>query len=232
MAESGDETTDTDTDGTSIDPCCNGGERPGCGDPGIEDCVCPFDAYCCDTLWDEICTQLAVNCGLECMGLTNNQDCCSTGAGPTCADATITACVCGIDKECCESQWDAACVVIADQLCGAACVPGAGDCCTNNGDATGCDDIGIQACVCDIFADPCCGQAWDDACVEEAQSCGAGCFGGGACCFEAGTPGCFDEGGTPATAACVCDVMPSCCSVAWTAQCVQLATTTCGVACP
>jgi hypothetical protein len=44
--------------------CCMASDVTGCSDPDIETCVCGMDSYCCDTEWDSICVNEAVNlCG-------------------------------------------------------------------------------------------------------------------------------------------------------------------------
>ena len=35
--------------------CCEANGTPGCDDPEIEACVCPGDAFCCQTSWDSLC---------------------------------------------------------------------------------------------------------------------------------------------------------------------------------
>lgn len=42
------------------DDCCEGGGRPGCGNPFCSDCVCQADPYCCEITWDEVCAGSAV----------------------------------------------------------------------------------------------------------------------------------------------------------------------------
>jgi hypothetical protein len=36
--------------------CCETGHGSGCENTGIEACVCAQDSYCCDTVWDTLCT--------------------------------------------------------------------------------------------------------------------------------------------------------------------------------
>jgi hypothetical protein len=59
---------------------------------------------------------------------------------------------------------------------------GGGDCCETH-ETPGCDDPDISGCVCGM--DPfCCNNYWDDACVQQAQDCGANCGGGVQTCEE------------------------------------------------
>ena len=47
--------------------CCIDNGSPGCDFQPVQDCVCAFDAYCCDTEWDGLCADEAVaDCGLLC----------------------------------------------------------------------------------------------------------------------------------------------------------------------
>ena len=40
--------------------CCTGDSGdPGCDVAAIQDCVCAFDDYCCDSQWDGECVQKA-----------------------------------------------------------------------------------------------------------------------------------------------------------------------------
>lgn len=38
-----------------VDDCCLPSMLPGCDDPGIAECVCGIDVYCCETIWDGLC---------------------------------------------------------------------------------------------------------------------------------------------------------------------------------
>lgn len=51
-------------DAEPVADCCTPMGGPGCPDPELEACVCAFDAFCCETLWDELCADGAVGyCG-------------------------------------------------------------------------------------------------------------------------------------------------------------------------
>jgi hypothetical protein len=102
----------------------------------------------------------------------------------------------------------------------------AGDCCVAHG-GLGCDDPGVEACVC-ALDDICCSSGWDDICVQEAGQCGAPCMGGGGdCCAVQAVPGCSD----PALEACVCAFDDFCCSTQWDDVCVDEAVQLCGAPC-
>ena len=48
--------------------CCTSNAYPGCEVPFVQDCVCALDSYCCDTLWDGLCVQQALDdCQAQCM---------------------------------------------------------------------------------------------------------------------------------------------------------------------
>jgi hypothetical protein len=69
----------------------------------------------------------------------SDQDCCEANSGPSCNDLEVAACVCESDRYCCNSQWDAVCVQIAGEQCGACGVgdgDGDGDGSTGDGDGS------------------------------------------------------------------------------------------------
>jgi parallel beta-helix repeat protein len=60
-----------------------------------------------------------------------DHNCCATGHGAACSDATITACVCAADRYCCLIQWDDVCVSEVDSLACGTCALTTLDCNTN-----------------------------------------------------------------------------------------------------
>jgi len=95
--------------------------------------------------------------------------------------------------------------------------------------AAGCDDPGIEACVCDLDA-YCCQVEWDSICVTLATlACDAGCDSiptcgsGSPCETPHDEPGCEDE----ACCTTVCLVDPFCCVSAWDDFCVSEAMLAC-----
>jgi len=38
--------------------CCQEHPEPGCNAPQVEECVCAFDSFCCDTEWDALCVDI------------------------------------------------------------------------------------------------------------------------------------------------------------------------------
>lgn len=102
---------------------------------------------------------------------------------------------------------------------------GGSTCCTAHAMA-GCDHPGCQGLVCDGDADdPCCADAWSDACVAEAAMECMSCGGAGDCCSAHSSVGCSDD-------MCwgdVCNMNASCCKGEWTDACATLAVETCSV---
>jgi hypothetical protein len=57
-------------DDGGVDPlapsdCCVAANVPSCGDPDVTECVCEYDAYCCQIAWDGVCVDAvdASGCG-------------------------------------------------------------------------------------------------------------------------------------------------------------------------
>jgi hypothetical protein len=116
---SGDPTLDPTGMEESSGDCCTAQLVPGCGDAALEGCVCGLDDFCCSTEWDDLCVQEAGDCGAACGG-GGGADCCTAQLGTGCSDATIEACVCGLDDYCCSTEWDDLCASEAVD-CGAPC---------------------------------------------------------------------------------------------------------------
>ena len=125
--------------------CCQPHETPGCDDPAVQACVCAEDAYCCEQMWDDICVDEVTSLGCGNCG----------GDGPQCGNGE------------CEGGENCG---VCPQDCGEC--DGQGDCCAPH-ETPGCNDPGIQKCVCDLDAF-CCAEMWDEICVEEveAENCG------------------------------------------------------------
>jgi hypothetical protein len=120
------------------------------------------------------------------------------GEGPCCLgrqeagcsdDPTIAACVCAVDRYCCENVWDAVCgEKVAALGCGV-CDPGSttsttgdvttgvppdnvGGCCAPHPE-TGCELASLAECVC--ASEPaCCSEGWDVGCVAAIGTLGCG----------------------------------------------------------
>jgi len=98
--------------------CCEAQMAPGCGDAGIQACVCGMDSFCCDDTWDQLCVDQvdSFGCGM-CGGAPppppppGTSACCEAQAMPGCGDPAIEACVCAIDDYCCTGEWDSVCAI-------------------------------------------------------------------------------------------------------------------------
>jgi hypothetical protein len=176
---------------------------------------------------------------------------CDTGEplDPTCDSCVET--VCEQDPFCCQSGWDAICVIEAQDFCGLTCdtcgdglcEPGedcsscpqdCGECASCEHDlcqAGGpldpqCDSCASTVCEQDPF---CCEVLWDRICVQEAEAfCGLECEG---CAHDQCNVG---EALDPSCDTCtsiVCEADPYCCEQAWDSRCVTEASQICGLAC-
>jgi hypothetical protein len=212
--------------------CCAANDTPGCDDRGVTDCVCALDPFCCQFNWGDECAATAQyaceqDCGLPPAG----GDCCAAHEGPQCDDDAVNECVCAIDDSCCLESWTDDCIVLAVSLCDQECkgIEPTHPCCFSS-DNPGCSDATVEACVCAID-NFCCDTQWDFTCVNNAENmCGVPCNPGSAgdeCCTPHIGPGCND----PAVETCVCDSLPSCCTVGWSAPCVDEADTACAAMC-
>jgi hypothetical protein len=193
--------------------CCTGHGGMGCADAGVAACVCAQDPFCCDNAWDGACADLvnSLGCGSCAGGDDGGSDGpAATGGGGDGGGATDGGG--GGDGD------------------GGANV---GDCCAAN-NSVGCDDPGVEACVCAVDS-YCCDTDWDSICVGlvDDEGCGvcnpAGDTGGGGgttggggggtgdCCAANGSPGCDDA----AVEACVCVADAFCCNSEWDQLCVD-----------
>ena len=198
--------------------CCIDGDFPsgGCNHESCETVVCTIMPSCCST-WKQACDDLAATwC-----------DCCSgpDGVGDVCDN-------CRVVNNPAQQDVDATCS------------------CCSGGDGVGCSDEACEAAVCAVDAS-CCDQTWDAICDHAALSLCACCTGDGVgdecdncpmalntdqqdvepatcnCCVGGNEVGC-DDGGCQAA---VCDLDPSCCTLAWDAACdmkAQALCTCCG----
>ena len=105
---------------------------------------------------------LVFECGNPAAG-----DCFTPGITPNCEDAACCTAVCAIDPTCCETEWDQACVDIAEVVCLQCGDPQTGGCFEPNGSPY-CDDAKCCSAVCAV--DPsCCDTEWDQACADQAS---------------------------------------------------------------
>lgn len=99
--------------------CCVAGAGPGCADPVCCDTVCAADPFCCNSQWDAICANTALELCEGCRCGTG--DCCLAHGGLGCDDMACCSSVCANDPYCCETEWDGGCALLARSLCSTAC---------------------------------------------------------------------------------------------------------------
>ncbi len=142
---------------------------------------------------------------------SESRDCCDTH-GPGCHDYDTETCVCDALPECCAIAWDETCVAAIaalgcgvcapPTLCGDGICEGDEDCttcaydcglcpgsCCEAHDSPGCEDPGVQACVC-LSMPECCTGVWSEACVAEAGDTCHSCCGDGVCGLGEGCEAC------------------------------------------
>ncbi|NUN13918.1 MAG: hypothetical protein HUU55_09835 [Myxococcales bacterium] len=229
--------------------CCVAKEEPGCNDPACEECVCAFDAFCCDTAWDDICVgEAGVECfdSCGCEGPPVDESCCVPKEVPGCDDADCMNCVCAFDDFCCTTAWDDTCVGEATAECGDICgceLP-PGGCCLPGDGGPGCaDEPECEDCVCNLDAF-CCDTAWDQLCAncalgiacgdpqDPSVTCGDTCI----CLPDEPEPDCCIAGAEPGCAIvecadCVCANDPVCCDQMWDDLCAEQAVLDCPEEC-
>jgi hypothetical protein len=181
---------DADCAATAIDFCevCEAGAG-GCGDPAAGDCfvangspfcddeaccllICAADPFCCDTEWDGICADAALaNCeepDLSVCGDPGAGDCFEANGTPGCADEACCITVCTSDPFCCNVDWDATCVALANAFCeGGVCLGDCPDGAIDEGEACGADTNGGCNSMPPVFGsiacgDTICGTSWAD----------------------------------------------------------------------
>ncbi len=143
----GDGGCDQDKKDHDAKDCCDPGGL-GCKIETVEACVCAFDEYCCDTMWDQLCVDEAIGqCELECKEDHDKKDdgkngddkkdddkkdcdkkdddkkknCCTPHEEAGCGSDAVEGCVCQIDAYCCTDTWDQQCVETAQTQCQVTC---------------------------------------------------------------------------------------------------------------
>ncbi|MCB9786923.1 MAG: hypothetical protein H6744_09560 [Deltaproteobacteria bacterium] len=76
--------------------CCENTGEPGCSSPELTSCVCDFDPFCCDTVWDEVCGDEIAACGGSCASECGDGTCDING-GESCDSCPSD---CGFCDEC------------------------------------------------------------------------------------------------------------------------------------
>ncbi len=207
--------------------CCEASSASGCSDEDVQLCVCEEDPACCSGQWHAGCVALADQaCNAQCPAAL--EPCCSAHDSKSCDEPGVAAAVCAKRPECCSGPWTQECADLA--VISGDCPAPKADPCTPSQVARGTVDPEVEACVCGKRAS-CCTQRWDAACAVLATACGAVCTTAGSndCCVgDVGATGC----GSFPVQACVCDAIPSCCTLGWGLTCAFYAETHCGVPCP
>jgi hypothetical protein len=149
--------------------CCGPQDVAGCGDKFCQDCVCDLDEECCDPEigWDARCESIArAECSIACPC----NECCEPQPSESgivgCGDKECQDCVCALDSNCCELEWDGICASRAADECERRCMcEPVNDCCVA-GEQAGCSLTACEACVCGIDSF-CCDEFWDTGCAED-----------------------------------------------------------------
>lgn len=198
--------------------CCAAQDEPGCGDAGVEACVCAADPFCCEQAWDGQCAGEVEGLGCGACGFMPEL-CCEPQRGPGCAaDPGVAACVCASEPACCTDAWSGMCVGLIEKLgCGTCAGPPPPGPCCEAGQGPSCVDDAVATCVC-AQQPECCSDVWSDACAAAVVGLGCGDCNGdpGMCCAVQPGPLCGD----PAIEACVCGVDAFCCEEQWDDICV------------
>jgi hypothetical protein len=197
---------------------------PGCNDATCCAVVCEEDPFCCETEWDGLCVNEALDmCGCA-APLTGS--CASSHGTPWCNDGDCCNAVCAVDAFCCSTAWDGLCVSEAQTICYQCGGAGAGSCFAEG--EVACNDLDCCNLVCgqDAF---CCSTEWDSLCVDEAIDLCLPCGGSGkgSCFVPHSGVGCNNE----ACCVLVCTNDPFCCNVAWDGVCANAAVANCVGAC-
>jgi hypothetical protein len=143
-------------------PCCGADYTVGCSDDPCTGEICAADPYCCNTAWDTLCRDAALNnCEIcDAVDVCGNN---ITEEGESCDGLDLAG------QTCATLGYDAGTLLCAEDCSGpdlATCIAYEGDCCTPHGaDEPGCGEDACWAEVCAIDSS-CCADTWDDACAE------------------------------------------------------------------
>ena len=165
--------------------CCSAHPEAGCDDATCQNTVCAQDPYCCESDWDQLCTDEALNWCVVCGGEPGDaSDCCADGGNgsPGCQDEACQAAVCAVDPYCCNVTWDGLCADEAVEMC-AVCGGIAPAWC---GDGNCDPDEDCESCEADCG--PCPQSSCNGNCgnydPEGLCQCDAECFAFGDCCDD------------------------------------------------
>ena len=226
---------------------------PGCRWPACCAAVCAEDPDCCNIAWDSGCStnarqqpeclwrcdpcDAATTCG------ESTHSCFEVHEGPGCSSAECCSVVCASYPPCCQSDWDSACVGLAQLLVGGGPLGGNCDTCDRSiavdqciveHPSPGCSNPACCASVCAVL-NTCCTVTWDAACVQEAGDSCLDCNSplAGSAYIPHSTPYCNDPSGQCCDRICFHDLdpttaevealRPECCTIQWDDTCVAYA---------
>jgi hypothetical protein len=210
----------TSCGGSGAGSCYAENGSASCNDGTCCAIVCAVDPFCCNTTWDGICVDGALELCL--CGNPTTGDCLANNGTPGCDDVTCCEYVCEVDPFCCNDNWDNFCAGTALVNCGQ-CGAVATVSCFEFHTTPSCDDSACCDLVCSVDSF-CCTTTWDDFCVEQANDT---CCGG----VTAGTCYAHNETTSCNNAECctmVCAVDPFCCNSFWDFNCANTALELCG----
>jgi hypothetical protein len=112
--------------------CCAADDSAGCESAATTQCVCGADigdlagafdpAQCCAGDWTEACAGLAQSqCDAGCDTVDGGSCCDGESGAPGCDTMAVEECTCALDEYCCDTEWDAVCVEMAQTFCFATC---------------------------------------------------------------------------------------------------------------
>jgi hypothetical protein len=93
----------------------------GCDSSACCNLVCDIDAFCCQTEWDPLCVQEALDLCGNC-GSFGAGPCHLSNGSPGCYEDACCAVVCALDDYCCDTAWDGLCAEEARATCTLDCL--------------------------------------------------------------------------------------------------------------
>lgn len=212
--------------------CFQIGTTPGCRDLSCCSRVCEIDSFCCDVLWDYQCTSIATEICGSC-GNPSAGSCFEPHPQPRCDDRACCKAVCSIDPGCCDVEWDAGCVSLANKSCTTPCSTECpGD--LNLDAARDGADLGLML---GAWGEEGCSDI-DGNGITDGGDLGLLLGGWGLCpaCGDPDSGGCLTphpERGCADPTCCelVCVIDPACCSIGWDEGCAVIARKTCTTGC-
>ena len=212
------------------DLCATGTALSATCDPCVTE-ICAATPDCCSRTWSSACVDAVdttAACTLSCVPGSCANSPCVVGLPSTPLVASCDPCattVCAADPFCCTVDWDAACVSLANMLCGTTCGGGTPVCPHSPCDVgtalpTTCSTCTAAVCALDSA---CCTSSWTAGCVMTAEAlsaCAADCGPAPSCTHSACDVGIALSASCSTCISAVCATNPTCCTTSWTAACV------------